>query len=251
MNNSVRCWIGLCVTAIVFWTSPAQAMHISDGILPLNWAAIWFAASAPLLFWGLRTIECRRAEDPRTTALVALVGSAIFVVSCMPVPIPWLGTCSHACGTGLGAVLIGPGPTIVVASIALLLQALFLAHGGLTTLGADVFSMGVMGALSACFAFRGLRALRVPVFAAAFAAGLLSDWATYATTAFQLAAALPHDPSFGAMFTTIALAFAPTQIPLGIAEGVLTAVAYRFVLVRRPELLALACRLPSMAGVKA
>ena len=33
------------------------------------------------------------------------------------------------------------------------------------------------------------------------------------------------------------MAFVPTQVPLGIAEGVLTAVAYRFVLVRRPELL--------------
>ncbi len=31
--------------------------------------------------------------------------------------------------------------------------------------------------------------------------------------------------------------FVPTQVPLGIAEGVVTALAYRFVLERRPDLL--------------
>ena len=64
----------------------------------------------------------RRAADPSYATLVALVGSAIFVISCMHVPLPG-GTCSHPCGTGLGALLIGPGPTVVVASIALLLAS--------------------------------------------------------------------------------------------------------------------------------
>ena len=89
-------------------------------------------------------------------------------------------------------MLIGPGPTVVVASIALLLQALFLCHGGLTTLGANVFSMGVMGAFSAYFTFHLLRRMRVPIVAAAMAAGLISDWATYATTSFELAGAAPE-----------------------------------------------------------
>ena len=118
--------------------------------------------------------------------LVAMVGAAIFVISCMPMPIPWIGTCSHPCGTGLGALLIGPGPTVVVASIALLFQALFLAHGGLTTLGANIVSMGVVGAFSAYGLFHLLRRMRVPLFAAALAAGMISDWATYATTSLEL-----------------------------------------------------------------
>jgi cobalt/nickel transport system permease protein len=133
--------------------------------------------------------------------------------------------------------LIGPGPTIVVASIALLLQALLLAHGGLTTLGANVVSMGVAGALCAYGVFHGLRAVRVPIFAAALVAGMFSDWATYAMTSVQLSAALHADGSFWTMFVAVMAAFVPTQLPLGIAEGVLTAVAYRFVLDRRPELL--------------
>ena len=137
---------------------------------------------------------------------------------------------------GLGALLIGPGPTVVVSSIALLLQALLLAHGGVTTLGANIMSMGVVGAFSAYGLFRVLRWARVPAFPAAFLAGLLSDWATYAMAAFLLASGTHDNASITTMFLVYAAAFVPTQIPLGIADGVMTAVAYRFLWLRRPEL---------------
>ena len=55
------------------------------------------------------------------------------------------GSCSHPTGTGLGAVLFGPGVMTVLGTIVLLFQALLLAHGGLTTLGANVFSMAIVG----------------------------------------------------------------------------------------------------------
>jgi cobalt/nickel transport system permease protein len=213
------------------------AMHLSEGILPIDWAALWLLVAVCFVLLGLRTVKRRRLEDPRWLTLVALVGAAVFVISAMPVPIPWIGTCSHPCGTGLSALLIGPGPTVVVASIALLLQAMFLAHGGLTTLGANIVSMGVVGAFSAYVVYRVLRAVRIPVFVAAVAAGLISDWATYTMTSLQLATALHGDGSIWVMLAAVMAAFVPTQLPLGIAEGIMTALAYRFVLQRRPELL--------------
>ena len=233
----------ICGIVVALWPSPAQAMHLSEGILPANWAGLWFLAAAPFVLWGLGTVRRRRTEDPRYMVLVAMVGAAIFVISCMPVPIPWLGSCSHPCGTGLGALLIGPGPTVVVASIALLFQAMFLAHGGLTTLGANIVSMGVVGAYTAYCVFHLLRGAKCPWLVAAFMAGAISDWATYAMTSLELASALHDGGSMTAMFATVMLAFVPTQLPLGIAEGLLTAVAYRFVWARRPELL----RLPRLA----
>jgi cobalt/nickel transport system permease protein len=155
----------------------------------------------------------------------------------MPIPVPSTATCSHPCGTGLGALLIGPGPTVVVASIALFFQALFLSHGGFSTLGANIVSMGVAGAFSAYLLFHLLRRMQVPIFAAALAAGIISDWATYTMTSVELAAVLRNHGSFWSMFAFMMAVFVPTQVPLGIAEGVVTALAYRFVLERRPELL--------------
>ncbi len=231
-------WIAAAaILGIALCPTPVYAMHLSEGILPVPWAGMWFVVAIPFVAWGLRTIRRWREQNPQAVTMVAMVGAAVFVISCMPIPIPWIGTCSHPCGTGLGALLIGPGPTVVVASIALLLQALFLAHGGLTTLGANIVSMGVVGAYSAYFVFRLLRAVGIPVFYAALAAGIVSDWATYATTSLELSTALHGDGSFWAMTAAVMAAFVPTQLPLGIAEGVVTAFAYRFVLDRRPELL--------------
>ncbi len=219
--------------------SNAHAMHISEGILPPAWAGFWYLVAAPFVWWGLRDIRKRSAQEPQFKILVAMVGAAVFIISCMPIPVPTAGTCSHPCGTGLGAIIIGPGATIVVASIALLLQALFLAHGGITTLGADIVSMGVGGALSAYAVFIILRKMKFNFFVCAFAAGLISDWVTYAVTSTALAAALQSDGGFIKMFLAIIVAFIPTQLPLGILEGFMSAGAYKFVKTRRPELLEL------------
>ncbi|MGO8690732.1 MAG: energy-coupling factor ABC transporter permease [Thermoguttaceae bacterium] len=250
MNKRMLLIGGVFLAAVVFWPAPAQAMHISEGILPPGPAGLWFLVAAPFWFWGLHTIQRRRAADPSYTTLVALVGAAIFVISCMHVPIAGTGSCSHALGVGLGALLIGPGPTVVAVSIALLLQALFLAHGGLTSLGANIVSMGVVGAFSAYCLFRVLRWARVPAFAAAFLAGVLSDWATYATTAFQLASGTHDNASIMTMFLAYGALFVPTQVPLGIADGVMAAVAHRFVRLRRPELLGLPPQAALVAGEK-
>ncbi len=217
--------------------SPVYAMHISEGILPLPWALAWFALSVPFLAWGLRDLRNRAQEPAQLKPMVGLVGAAVFIISCMPIPVPMAGTCSHPCGTGMAAILIGPALTVVVTSVALLLQALFLAHGGLTTLGADIVSMGVAGALTGYGIFHAARRLKVPVILAAFLAGILSDWATYATTSYELASALHGDGSVWKMFLAIGAAFLPTQVPLGILEGFLCAGAYRFIQARRPELL--------------
>jgi cobalt/nickel transport system permease protein len=229
----------LLSVALMLTAAPgdAFAMHITEGILPAKWAALWFAVSLPFLAYGLHDLKVRSAETPYFKPLLGMVGAAVFIVSCMPIPVPFAGTCSHPCGTGLAAVIIGPWLSVLVASIALLLQALFLAHGGLTTLGANIVSMGVAGSFAGYGVFRLSRRAGTPLPVAFFLAGLLSDWATYAMTSFELAGALSGATPFSAMFATIILAFVPTQVPLGIVEGFLCTGVCRFISTRRPELL--------------
>ncbi len=231
------CGMAAAGATVALAAKPAYAMHISEGILPAPWAALWFFLSLPFLYWGVRDLRIRSQDDPLLKPLLGLVGAAVFLISCMPVPVLSAGTCSHPVGTGLAAILIGPALTVVITSIALLLQALFLAHGGLTTLGADIFSMGVTGAFVGYGAFVAARHVGASLLVAAFLAGLLSNWATYAVTSFELASALHGEGDFASMFTAILLAFTPTQLPLGLFEGAIAAGALRFVHARRPELI--------------
>jgi len=234
-----RCSILLFAAALLVLLPTASfAMHISEGLLPFSWASTWFVVSVPFIALGLRTLAKRSANDLSSTPLVGMITAVVFVISCMPVPVPTAGTCSHPCGTGLAAVLLGPTLGVVVAAVALLIQALFLSHGGLSTWGANVFTMGVMGSFSGYLVFRGLRATRVGVVPAAFAAGLIADWATYAGTALILAAGIRGTSPFWPLAGKITLAFVPTQLPLGFIEGAITAGMVSLLCKKRPDLLA-------------
>jgi cobalt/nickel transport system permease protein len=212
-------------------------MHLSEGILPLKWAAAWYAVAVPFIAKGIGDIKKRAAKTPGFKALLGLMAAAVFILSCMPVPVPSAGSCSHPCGTGISAILVGPVISVIITTVALLIQALFLAHGGITTLGANIVSMGIAGSFAGYFAFWILRRFKLSFFISGFVAGILADWATYAVTSFELALGLHGDKPFIPMLKTVLIAFIPTQLPLGILEGFLTGAMIAFIAKRRPDIL--------------
>jgi cobalt/nickel transport system permease protein len=222
---------------LVLLSTNAYAMHISEGILPLNWAVLWFAVAAPFVAYGLFRLKKISSTDISFKPLVGLMAAMVFIISCMPIPVPTAGTCSHPCGTGMSAILLGPPISILITAVALLIQALFLSHGGLSTWGANIVSMGVMGSFAGYGTFKALRTLRVNMWVAGFFAGLFADWATYLGTSIMLAAGIKGTDPFMPIFTKIIISFIPTQLPLGILEGAMTAGVVILLAKRRPDLL--------------
>jgi cobalt/nickel transport system permease protein len=98
--------------------------------------------------------------------------------------------------------------------------------------------MGVVGSFAGYAVFRGLRLTGLGVVAAAFAAGLVADWATYASTAMIMAAGIRGASPFWPLAGKIMLAFVPTQLPLGVIEGAITAGMVSLLQKKRPDLLA-------------
>ena len=217
--------------------TPAHAMHISEGILPLPWAALWFALALPFVMLGCRELKRLSQEDLSIKPLVGLLAAVVFIISCMPIPVPTAGTCSHPCGTAIAAILVGPLVSVLISTVALLIQALVMAHGGLTTLGADIVSMGVVGSFTGYATFKGLRRCGASLGAAAFCAGVFTDWATYLTTSLELASGIRGGEPFLPLFTKIMIAFVPTQLPLGVLEGAMTAGMVTLLARKRPDLL--------------
>ena len=199
-------------------------MHIAEGFLPPLHAAAWTAVSLPFVIVSVRRVNRLMRDQPQTKLLLAASGAYAFVLSALKLP-SVTGSCSHPTGTGLGAILFGPSVMALLGTIVLLFQALLLAHGGLTTLGANVFSMAIAGPWVAYAVFRGARWLNAPLAVAVFLAATLGDWATYLVTAGQLALAFP-DPVSGltGALAKFAGVFALTQIPLAIIEGLLTVI---------------------------
>ena len=212
-------------------------MHIAEGFLPPAHAIGWTVAAAPFVVHGARAVVKEVRENPESTLLLGAAGAFTFVLSAIKLP-SVTGSSSHPTGTGAGAVLFRPPVMALLGTIVLLFQALLLAHGGITTLGANAFSMAIVGPWVGYGAYRLTRRLGAGLLPGVFVAMALADLATYVTTALQLAWAHPDAESgiAGAAVKFLGV-FAITQIPLAIGEGLLGVLLFRVLLTNaRPDL---------------
>ncbi|MBN1037635.1 energy-coupling factor ABC transporter permease [Clostridium botulinum] len=213
------------IFALLFGITPeVNAMHIMEGYLPVKYCVSWGIISLPFLIAGFFSIKKTLREDRKSLVILAMSGAFIFVISSLKIP-SVTGSCSHMTGTGLGAILFGPFAVGILGIIVLIFQAILLAHGGLTTLGANTFSMSIAGPILSYIIYILCKKLKVNKKLGIFLAASLGDLFTYCITSLQLAIAYPS-PNGGIGASTIKFlgVFAPTQIPLAIVEGILTVI---------------------------
>src|SRR4030065_113008 len=137
-------------------------MHIMEGFLPHPWWEIWTIIAIPIVAYCVYRLSKITKEFPEAKPLLALMGAFIFVISALKLPSFVTGSSSHPTGSGLAAIIFGPGVASVLSVIVLVFQALLLAHGGLTTLGANTFSMGIVGPVVAYGIWVTAKKIRLP-----------------------------------------------------------------------------------------
>ncbi|MBP1889073.1 cobalt/nickel transport system permease protein [Clostridium moniliforme] len=225
MSKRIQLFIGILLM-LLFIPTKASAMHIMEGFLQPRWCIEWGAFTIPFVIFGIFSIKKTIQKNPRLKILLAMAGAFAFVLSALKLP-SVTGSCSHPTGVGLGAILFGPTAMTVLGLIVLLFQAILLAHGGLTTLGANTFSMAVVGPFVSYGIYKLVKKLNGPRWLGIFLAAALGDLATYITTSIQLGIAFPAETG-GAMASIMKFMgiFAVTQIPLAISEGILTVVIF-------------------------
>jgi len=212
-------------------------VHIMEGFLPAEWSVVWYAFAIPIVIYGAWKTKKLIDREPAMKSLVAVAAGFIFVLSALKLP-SVTGSCSHPTGTGVAVVLFGPSITAFLSIIVLLYQALLLAHGGITTLGANTASMGIIGPFVGWLAYRTLKNFNLK--AAIFAAAMLADLVTYIVTSIQLALAFPASEGVSGILTSTATfmgVFAITQIPLSIVEGVVAVLLVSYLIEVRSDVL--------------
>ncbi|MCR6515510.1 MAG: energy-coupling factor ABC transporter permease [Clostridium chrysemydis] len=206
----------------------AYAMHISEGAISLNWCLFYYAVSLPFVVISFKEVREVLKNNVDVKMLLALMAAFIFLMSALKLP-SVTGSSSHPTGTGLGAILFGPFKIPLLSVIVLLFQALLLAHGGLTTLGANTLSMGIVGPIVSYLIFKLLKNKNKTL--AVFLGCALGDLATYVVTSIQLALAYPDSVNgFLSSFIKFAGIFAVSQVPLAIVEGLVSVVIYDYVI---------------------
>ena len=200
-------------------------MHIPDGVLSPAVLGTGAALAAGGVAVGLATVDSERIPK------VAVLSSAFFVASLAAVPVG--PTSIHPLLGGLMGVILGWAafPAVV---IALLLQALFFGHGGLTTLGVNTVNMAAP-AVVCYYLFGGaIRRTTTPRRAAILgsAAGALAAAMGVALLAAALVAS-------GREFAKLAILLSLAHLVLIVAEGALSGSIIAFLFRVRPEILEL------------
>ncbi len=206
-------------------------MHIPDGFLD----AKTVAATGILAAGGLGTAlyQVRRQLPRRKIPLLGLAAAFVFAAQMLNFPIPG-GTSGHLIGGVLTAVLLGPGAAVVVLAAVLIVQCFLFADGGVTTLGANIFNMGMVGGVGGYWIYQAVRRLipgpRGTVMGAAFAA-----WcATVAASIFCAGElALSGRTPWSLVFPMMTW----FHMLIGIGEAIITALVIVAITRTRPELI--------------
>ncbi|HCH65448.1 MAG: hypothetical protein CL927_05010 [Deltaproteobacteria bacterium] len=212
-------------------------MHLAEGMLPLTHAMAWTAVAAPVALWSIRGEQRARQQAASSTVIMGGVTSVLFAATLLPLPVPVLGATSHICLTPVFALIVGARRIVWPTLFVLLLQALFFAHGGLTTLGINTLTLGVLGPLTTIGLWAILQRIGAGNAIGLAIACLAGDLSVYLADAVVLALALSDAAAPMSTFTGVLLGFAPVQVPLAVLEAVASVGIVRLLATRRPDLL--------------
>jgi len=212
-------------------------MHIPDGFLTTEVALACAVPAVVAVGIGLR--KANVDLDERRVPLLGVTAAFVFAAQMLNFPVAG-GTSGHFMGAALAAVLLGPWLACLVLAVVLGVQAFVFADGGITALGANIFNMGVIGALVVGGIMHFARTVAPKALLAISAAGAwLAVMAGAALTAVELAISgtVPLGTVLPAMLGTHAL--------IAAGEAVITVAAVSAVLSTRPDLVG---RRPALAG---
>lgn len=210
-------------------------MHIPDGLISPQTYLPALAVAVPLWALAGRRLHERLGDEvlPRLAVFTAFA----FLLSTLMLPLPG-GTSGHAVGVGLLALVFGPWTAFMAYSLVLLLQAVVVGAGGITSLPVNALAIGFAGAWLAAGLYAALRHFgEAP-------AVLVAVWLSVMGSALLLALvlglqpAIAHGPDgtplffpFGPAITVPALLLPHALI--GAGEAALTLLVFRHARRRR------------------
>ena len=208
--------------------------------MPIWQGAIYWIIALVFIYLSLRWAKNELNEEK--LPLVAVLAAGIFALQSFNLPVS-MGTSGHLVGGALVAIILGsPFAAIFILTLVLIVQGIMFGDGGITTMGANILNMGVVGGFVGFYSFKGLKAVtgRMPVsaFIAAWLACLIP--ALCAAVELWLAGTFPLEAGLIAMGIYHAI--------IGIIEGVVTVAAIYLIMNVRPDMVDESV-LPDKAGV--
>lgn len=206
-------------------------MHIPDGFLNVETWATLAGVSAAAVGWAARRTDERM--DEKSVPMMGVMAAFVFAAQMINFPVAG-GTSGHFMGAALAAILLGPSSGLLIMTTILIVQCLLFQDGGLTALGANIFNMGLIGAVGGYYLYElGRRLWRNRGPGPAF----LGAWLSVVLAAFACAVELAVSGTVP--FAAVLPAMVGVHALIGVGEGLITAAVLGFLSQVRPDLLRL------------
>jgi cobalt/nickel transport system permease protein len=201
-------------------------LHLSDGLLPLWQAAIYWILTVAVLalyMYKLSKVE----EKEKVMVNTAILAAVTIAASSISIPSPF-GIPIHLFIIPLVAILLGPLSGVTVAFLCFIVQFLFLGMGGITSLGANVVTMGIVMSFTTYYFYQFTRELddRLSIFSGTFMGIIM---ATIAQVLILLAAGV-------ATVEVLLATLIPFYLFVGVVEGVINIFIILSIFKLKPEM---------------
>ena len=206
-------------------------MHIPDGFVDIPTAVATGAVSLGVVTCAVRKASKNLGE--RTIPLLGVTAAFVFAAQMLNFPVAG-GTSGHLLGAMLAVALMGPWAASIVLTVVLIVQALGMADGGVTALGANVLNMGVVAVFAGFGLFYLLKKLLPRTLTGYLISLAAASWVSVvlASAAASLELAVSGTVPLGAALP----AMVSVHMVIGIGEALIATVVVAAVLVTRPDL---------------
>jgi cobalt/nickel transport system permease protein len=206
-------------------------MHIPDGFVDVPTAVATGAASLGTVAYAVR--KTKHVLGERTVPLLGVSAAFIFAAQMLNFPVAG-GTSGHFLGAMFAVALLGVWSAPIVMTVVLVVQALGMADGGITALGANVFNMGVVAVLVGYAIFVGLKRILPRTLSGYLVSVAVASWMS--VVAASAAAAVELAISGTTPLRMALPAMLSVHMVIAIGEALITTAVVASVLATRPDL---------------
>ena len=208
-------------------------MHVPDGFIDATTSLATGAVAVAGVTLALR--GARRELDDRTAPMAGLVATFVFAGQMMNFPVG-AGTSGHLLGGTLAAVLAGPWTAVLAITVVLLVQALFMADGGITALGTNVTLMALVAVVVGWLVFRGVRAVLPRRTTSVAPAAAVAAFVSVPVVALAFTAIYAVGGTAPVALDTVLAAMLTWHLVIGLGEAAITGLVVASVVAVRPDL---------------
>jgi cobalt/nickel transport system permease protein len=206
-------------------------MHIPDAFIPITQGIVYWIIAPVFIALALRWARKEMTEEK--IPLVAVLAAGIFAIQAFNIPVT-MGTSGHLVGGALVAIILGsPFAAVFILPMVLVIQGVVFGDGGITTMGANIINMGVIGGFVGFYSFRGLVTVTRNQSASIFLAACLACFipALAAAVEMYFAGTFPLVPGL--------ISMGLYHAAIGLIEGFITVAAVNLIATARPDVVSL------------